>query len=61
MPATRLTACLMTLALQLALAGAAMAADTEGKGPGTGLGNATCLSCHGAKKVKIEVPASGGA
>jgi len=61
MPATRLTACLMTLALQLAVAGAAAAADTEGKGSGTNLGNATCLSCHGAKKDKIEVPASGGA
>jgi cytochrome b subunit of formate dehydrogenase len=59
MPANRLTACLLTVVLHWALAGPATAADAAPKGAAD-LSNASCLSCHGAKKDKIEVPAANG-
>ena len=40
-------------------AGAAAAAS-DGKGKASGLGNASCLSCHGDKQKKVEVPGANG-
>jgi cytochrome b subunit of formate dehydrogenase len=62
MRASRIAACFVTVAICLSaglFAGAAASA-TGGKDAALGLDNASCLSCHGGKKGKLEVEDASG-